>query len=271
VKVSIVTISFNQASFLGRNLESVRAQDHDDWEHILVDPGSTDGSRELISAAAARDPRVVTIFEPDSGPADGLNAGLARARGEIFAYLNADDEFAPGALSRIVAAHEARPDAQVVVGDGWWIDAGDAPVGYLRSDRFTPRRWALKVGVLVQQATSYKRPALSGLRFNTDNPINWDAEFALDAYRAGLRFCNLPHPLGYFRQHDDSLSVSGRRREDYRREWARLRSAAIPGVPSVVLDAISWAARAVKAVRNRVWLAVTRPRFPGLAREVSVR
>lgn len=268
MKVSIVTISFNQARFLGRNLESVRAQDHDDWEHILVDPGSTDGSRELIAAAAARDPRIVTVFEPDSGPADGLNTGLARSRGDIFAYLNADDEFAPGALRRIVAAHGASPEAGVVVGDGWWIDADGAPVGYLRSDRFSPRRWALNVGVLVQQATSYKRPALSGLRFNPDNPINWDAEFAIDAYRAGLRFSYVSHPIGYFRQHDESLSVSGARSEEYRRERARLRAAAIPGVPLAVLDTIGWAARAVKAVRNRTWLATTRPRFPGLAREV---
>ncbi len=88
MKVSIVTISFNQAEFLERAMRSVLTQDYPDVEYIVVDPGSTDGSRALITAQGSR---IKAILEKDNGPADGLNKGFASATGEIFGYINADD------------------------------------------------------------------------------------------------------------------------------------------------------------------------------------
>jgi glycosyltransferase involved in cell wall biosynthesis len=71
VKVSVVTISFNQAEFLERTLRSVLNQDYQNIEYIVVDPGSTDGSRELIESYGSRIAR--TILEPDAGAADRTN------------------------------------------------------------------------------------------------------------------------------------------------------------------------------------------------------
>src|SRR4051794_19097336 len=74
MRISIVTISFNQAAFLERALESVLRQTHPDVEYIVVDPGSTDGSREIIERYR---PRLAAVaLEPDSGPADGMNRGF---------------------------------------------------------------------------------------------------------------------------------------------------------------------------------------------------
>ena len=89
MKVSIVTISFNQARFLRRAITSVLSQDYPDIEYIVVDPGSTDGSREIINAYGPRLASV--IFDPDDGPADGLNRGFQLATGDVLAYINADD------------------------------------------------------------------------------------------------------------------------------------------------------------------------------------
>src|SRR4029077_2212938 len=83
-RVSIVTISFNQAPFLERAIRSVLEQDHPDVEYIVVDPGSTDGSREIIEKYRSRIAKV--ILEPDRGPANGLNKGFAAATGEILGY-----------------------------------------------------------------------------------------------------------------------------------------------------------------------------------------
>jgi glycosyltransferase involved in cell wall biosynthesis len=70
IKVSVITISFNQADFLERTIRSVLDQDFQNIEYIVVDPGSTDGSRDVIKCYESRIAR--TILEPDRGAADGL-------------------------------------------------------------------------------------------------------------------------------------------------------------------------------------------------------
>ena len=103
MKFSIVTISFNQAPYLETAIRSVLDQNYPDLEYIIVDPGSTDGSRDIIERFRSRFAKI--IFEPDQGPGDGLNKGFAHATGDILGYLNSDDALLPGALNG--AAQEA--------------------------------------------------------------------------------------------------------------------------------------------------------------------
>src|SRR4051794_11958143 len=99
-KFSVVTISFNQAEFLERAIQSVLRQDCEAGiQYIVVDPGSTDGSRDVIEKYRSRLSHV--ILAPDLGPADGLNKGFKIATGDILCYLNSDDEFLPGAFRRV--------------------------------------------------------------------------------------------------------------------------------------------------------------------------
>ena len=109
VKVSIVTISFNQADFLEEAILSVLGQDYPDIEYIIVDAGSTDGSLEIIERYRER--LAAVIVGPDAGPADGLNKGFRLATGSICGYINADDAYLPGAISSAVKAFERHPDA----------------------------------------------------------------------------------------------------------------------------------------------------------------
>src|ERR1700738_5632483 len=104
-KVSIVTISFNQAEFLERAIRSVVDQDYPEIEYSVVDPGATEGSRDIIERYRSRIARV--IYEPDRGPADGLNKGFACATGDIFGFLNSDDVLLPGAVRRAVSFLES--------------------------------------------------------------------------------------------------------------------------------------------------------------------
>jgi len=73
-------------------------QTDSDVEYIIVDPGSKDGSRELIDSYGNR---IIKVYEPDNGPADGLNKGFMRATGEVYGFINSDDFLLPNALKQI--------------------------------------------------------------------------------------------------------------------------------------------------------------------------
>ena len=157
MKVSIVTISFNQARFLPRALASVLSQDYPDIEYIVVDPGSTDGSRAVIDSHRERLARVV--LDSDNGPADGLNRGFEFATGDVLAYVNADDAFLPGAVHEAVAYLDAHPAVDVVYGDGYMVDVDGNVLRTIESSPFNLRRYAYGSVMVLQQATFIRRSA----------------------------------------------------------------------------------------------------------------
>lgn len=101
-KISVVTVSFNQADFLEDCLLSVLDQDYPNLEYIVVDAVSTDGSQDILRRYEDRLSRL--IIEPDEGQSDGLNKGLNLATGDILTWINSDDMLAPGALRRAALA-----------------------------------------------------------------------------------------------------------------------------------------------------------------------
>jgi glycosyltransferase involved in cell wall biosynthesis len=220
MKVSIVTISFNQAEFLERAIRSVLTQDYPDIEYIVVDPGSTDGSRALITAQGSR---IKAILEKDNGPADGLNKGFAAATGEIFGYINADDALLPGATRQAVAAFKQHPGADIVSAHSYVVDQ-DARIlrrGY--SDHFGLKSRAHGAATLLQQSTFFRRQAFLDVGgFNTDNHTCWDGELMVDMALAGKRFHVEDCFWSIFTLHPGGISGSGRLIELYRQDEYRL-------------------------------------------------
>jgi glycosyltransferase involved in cell wall biosynthesis len=224
-KVSIVTISFNQAKFLERAIRSVVEQDYPDIEYIVVDPGSTDGSRDIIERYRSRISRV--IYEPDRGPADGLNKGFACATGDIFGYINADDAYLPGAVREAVTALDTSK-ADVIYGDGYIVDENDRCIRRYVSTPFNFRRFVLGAVGILQQSTFFTANAYRDVgSFNIENRTCWDGELLFDFAASGKKFLHVPRYWSAFRMYPSSISGSGSLLQQYYRDHERIVEAAI--------------------------------------------
>lgn len=103
--VSVILCNYNYGRFLAESIESVLKQSYRDFELIVVDDGSTDDSREVLSRYA--DPRISCVLKENGGQASSFNAGLERAAGELVAFLDSDDAWSADKLEIAVAAMES--------------------------------------------------------------------------------------------------------------------------------------------------------------------
>jgi glycosyltransferase involved in cell wall biosynthesis len=259
MKISIVTLSYNQGRFLETAICSVLDQGYPDLDYILVDPGSTDGSRAIIERYRQKLGRV--IFEPDDGPADGLNRGFGAAEGEIFGFVNADDLLLPGSLDAVAAAFARAPEADLVYGHGYLIDAAGERIRRMYSDRFSLWGYLHEGVVLVQQSTFFRASAFKEVGgFNPENRSCWDGELWLDLALAGKRFHPVPDFWSGYRVYPGSITGSiaaaGEQRSAYRRDRGRMFEKATGRPPGGLADRGRWlAARVAKWVGNPAALA----------------
>lgn len=128
--VSIVTPSYNQASFLEQTMRSVLDQEYPRLEYFVADGGSSDGSVDVIKKYAHR--LAWWVSEKDSGQAEAICKGLGRANGEIVAWLNSDDYYLPGAVSSAVKTFQQHPDAVLVYGDMLAVDGSGQTLNLLK-------------------------------------------------------------------------------------------------------------------------------------------
>jgi len=160
VKVSIAVINHNYGRFLRAALDSALRQTHPDVEVVVVDDGSTDGSRSIIEGYA---PRVRAVLQPNLGQAAAVNAGFAASAGDLVIFLDADDQLYPNAVEKAVAAW--RPEVSVVQYCLATIDAEGRPLGAVYPplpDDWTPER----VRATVRAAGLYPAPTTSGNAFS---------------------------------------------------------------------------------------------------------
>lgn len=126
--VSVVIPARNAAGTIRTTIASLLAQTYPDWEAIVVDNGSDDGTADVVADTAAGDPRIRVVAEPRPGVGAARNRGLAEAREELVLFLDADDYLEPLAFERVVALLRERPDLDGVRYD-WAIESPDGRRG----------------------------------------------------------------------------------------------------------------------------------------------
>ncbi|HUK18880.1 MAG TPA: glycosyltransferase family 2 protein [Bryobacteraceae bacterium] len=169
--VSIVTPCFNAARFLEETIESVLGQDYPALEYVVMDGGSEDGTRKILERYEGR---LRWRSEQDRGQADAVNRGFGLTGGEIFAFLNADDTYQPGAVTRAVEGFARNPEAAVVYGDAWHVDEDGRRLSRYPVEPFDAARLARRC-IVCQPAAFIRRDA-----FAECGGLDARLQFALD-------------------------------------------------------------------------------------------
>lgn len=226
MKISIVTISFNQKEFLKECIESIVNQP-DFIELIVVDPGSIDGSRELIDSYGDR---IIKVYEKDEGPSDGLNKGFERATGEIFGFINSDDMLVENASSIILKAFKNNDNIGAICGVGYFIDENGTVIGKAVGSKFSAGLYAIGAVTVFQQSTFFRKSSFDLTNgFNKKNKTCWDSELFFDMARAGVKFKPIWGEIGLFRLHSQSISGSNKFELQNKKDTARIKSLYLNG------------------------------------------
>jgi len=205
-RISIVTPSFNQGQYLEQTIRSVLDQNYPNLEYIICDGGSSDNSPEIIRKYSDR--LAYWCSEKDKGQSDAINKGLARATGDIYAYVNSDDYYLPGTFERVAEAWNA--GGRFIVGWAQYLEPNGDFRPYPIKPHYEPSDWLIK-NPIPQQSAFW-----SGQLFKQLGPFRDDLHFSFDyEYWLRLRFKadTGPHVvhkcMAIFRLHHASKTMSG--------------------------------------------------------------
>ena len=194
-RISIITPSFRPGPWLKLCIASVADQQGVEFEHIVQDSCSDDGTPEWLAA----DPRVRAFIEKDAGMYDAINRGLRRATGDILAYLNCDEQYLPGTLARVASFFAEHPQVDVLFGDALLVDDEGKALSYRRI--LSPNAWHTRLDHLgtLSCAMFFRRSLVEeGIVFPTDYRVIGDAVFVWSLLKAGQRTAALAEPLSVF-------------------------------------------------------------------------
>ena len=251
--VTIVMPTFNSRDYVTSAIDSIVSQSFRDWELLVVDDGSTDDTRDLVSVAAAGDPRIRLIaIAVNSGnrPAVPRNRGLREARGQYIAFLDSDDTWQASKLERQVALMEANPELEFsyVLFEMIGLDGrrtGPYPVASRRPKGEAFRDLYARP-VISNSAVMLRRSLLSRVGFLDENPtLVEDHDFWLRIAKVGPVGCVEGDPLLTYRQRQMSHSSGNLR------PWLRMMAVLRKHAPSA-----GWPLFATAAVRQTLPFAL---------------
>lgn len=251
--VSVVTPSLNQGTFIAETIESVLGQDYPHLDYLVVDGGSTDGTLDVLRGYGAR---LRWLSEPDGGQSAAINKGWQATRGDIIAWLNADDTYRPGTLQKVVKLFLAHPEVAAVYGDCDYVDAEGR---FIRRYPTRPYNYAQLVrsasNFIPQPATFIRRSvreAIGGLDESLDCVMDFDYWL-----RLGARFemVYLAEDLATLRLHTAAKSL--RATERFAAEMIRLYQQLfnLPDLPPALrlLQAEAFQAAYYNAAHSAFW------------------
>jgi glycosyltransferase involved in cell wall biosynthesis len=209
--VSVIMPAFNVEPFVGAALGSALSQTFDDFEVIVVDDGSDDGTAAAVTSVAGSDRRVRLVRQANRGLAGARNTAMRAARGEYFALLDSDDLWEPDFLAAQMDVLRSDPGVAIVTGNAWYLGgvSDGQPARPCPDSRPEPNlasiiadEWSIFI-MSVMRRDVY---AAIGA-FDESMRSNEDYDFWLRAALAGFRFVRNDRPLGRYRVRPESLSA----------------------------------------------------------------
>ena len=229
--VSVLIPVYNGGAFLAKALRSVLAQTYADFECLVLDDGSTDGSAAVVESIARNDSRVRLVRRENRGLVSTLNELAQLAEGELIARMDADDVALPTRFQQQVAFLAAHPEVVCVGGGHWIIDEVDRTIAEVRHPTDDARIQALALRghtTICHPAAMMRASALRAVGgYRAEFYPTEDLDLWLRLGEIG-RLANLPEPVIRYRFHSGSISgqaAQGRQRQAAARTceaaWAR--------------------------------------------------
>ena len=211
IKISVVTPSLNQGSFLDETLQSVRAQAYARTEQLVLDGGSTDGTLDLLQSRTGPEwQHLQWISEPDGGCTQALNKGIRMATGDVIGWLNSDDRYRPGCFETVARVFAENPHVDVLYGDFTLIDEKGTHLRVRREIEFS--RLVLyyhRISPVPSTATFFRRRIFDeGNFFDESLQFAMDYEFFVRLANKGYRFKHIHALLADFRLHPTSKTCA---------------------------------------------------------------
>ena len=214
MKVSVVIPVHNGEKYLAQAIESVLSQTFRDFELLIVDDGSTDGSRAIMDCCARRDARIRILSQANRGVSAAGNLGFGEARGEWVARLDADDVFLPDKLQRQIAFTRQNPDVRIVGTLGYFINSTGRVIGLVSIDGpFTKTEFERMAGrgepvFFVHSSTlMHRQTALAVGGYREQFVQAEDVDLWLRMAEKGHLLLKMPEPLLLYRLHGESLTM----------------------------------------------------------------
>lgn len=156
IKLSIITPSYNHGKFIRQTIESVLKQDYPDYEHIIIDGGSTDNTIDILKEY----PHLNWISERDTGAANAINKGISIASGEILAWLNSDDYYERNIFLKIVKAFELDNSVGLVYGNLTYISENGEIIRKEKTNIYDYNNLVKNSPDLIRQPCSFFRKSI---------------------------------------------------------------------------------------------------------------
>ncbi len=207
LKISVITPSFNQGSFIKETIDSVLNQNYPNIEYIVMDGGSTDNTIKILKSYGDK---IKWISKKDNGQADAINKGMTKVTGDIITYINSDDVMLPNTLKIINKYFLKHPKAMWLTGDYFIIDEKGNKIQSIITTykrllrKYSTKNMLLIANYIIQPSTFWRHSLIKEIGF-FDESLHYCLDF--DYWMRVInkfKLHTLPNHFSFFRIHDKS-------------------------------------------------------------------
>jgi glycosyltransferase involved in cell wall biosynthesis/ADP-heptose:LPS heptosyltransferase len=208
--VSVIMPAYNAAEYIAEAIESILIQNYRNFELIVVDDGSTDNTKDIVSGF--KDDKIIYFYKNNGGPSGARNLAIKKAKGQYIMPLDADDMMTPDSITSHLVEFEKHPDVDLVYSDVLLIDENSTPIRMMNKSEYQDRRYLIRdlfrAGhPIVPFRLGIRRSVFDKIGFyDEDLLIGEDYDMMRRFVKARLKPHHLSEPLHLRRMHTGSLS-----------------------------------------------------------------